>query len=620
MTDPLAKYRSPAGALPAATLTWQLRGAGLEHFGVDGKPERLPAAEPGPREVLTRIDALGLCFSDVKLIGLGAGHPRVSGRDLAAEPVVPGHEVSLTIVAVGAEMRDRFRVGERYIVQADVVFRGEETAYGYALRGGMTQYGTVGERVLDGDEGCYLIPVHSDPSTLRHAQGRPEQGRGATSSEPALSPAKGQAIGYAEAALTEPWACVVAAYRVRRRAGLKPDGTALFIALPGGNYDECVLTHGMDSNSSPATVVAANMAGNFRDWLRGRASELGFALVESEVAAPVEIEHLRAQHAPGGFDDIVVIGADDADLVEAAARHIANGGVMNLVADKPLPRKVEIDVGRIHYDDTDYVGGPGPDIAASYRERDSELGAGPVWFIGAGGPMGQMHVQRALERRETPQVIIATDVDDDRLGALEAKFRESAAQTGKRLLLLNPAKLAASDFEAALRREAPNGFTDIVVLAPVPALIEQATAYLAPGATLNIFAGLARGTTAKLDFSSVYRHGVRWVGSSGSRIADLEFTLRETEQGRLFPNLSVAAVGDITAVREGLEAVKGGRFAGKVVIFPNLEGLALTPLAELRERLPEVYAQLGPGESWTREAEQALLRARLPRRPEGGSR
>jgi threonine dehydrogenase-like Zn-dependent dehydrogenase len=589
MTDPLAKYRSPAGDLPAATLTWQLRGAGLEHFGVNGKPERLPAAEPGPREVLTRIDALGLCFSDIKLIGLGAGHPRVSGRDLAAEPVVPGHEVSLTIVAVGAEMRDRFRVGERYIVQAAVFFRGESTAYGYALRGGMTQYGIVGEHLLDGDEGCYLLRVHGD-------------------------------IGYAEAALTEPWACVVAAYRVRRRAELKPDGTALFVALPGANCDECVLTHGTDSNSSPATVVAANMAGNFRDWLRGRAGELGFALVESEVAAPVEIERLRAQHAPGGFDDIVVIGADDADLVEAAARQLANAGVMNLVADKPLSRKVEIDIGRVHYDDTDYVGGPGPDLAASYRERDSELGAGPVWFIGAGGPMGQMHVQRALERRETLQVVVATDVDDDRLGALEAKFRESAAKTGKRLLLLNPTKLAASDFEAALRREAPNGFTDIVVLAPVPALIEQATAYLAPGATLNIFAGLARGTTAKLDLSSVYLRGMRWVGSSGSRIADLEFTLRETEQGRLSPNLSVAAVGDITAVRDGLEAVKGGRFAGKVVIFPQIEGLPLTSLGGLRERLPEVYAQLGAGESWTREAEQALLRARLPRRPEGGSR
>jgi len=69
----------------------------------------------------------------------------------------------------------------------------------------------------------------------------------------------------------------------------------------------------------------------------------------------------------------------------------------------------------------------------------------------------------------------------------------------------------------------------------------------------------------------------------------------------------------MSSVRDGLEAVKGGRFPGKVVIFPHLEGVPLTPLSELRESLPEVYAKLGPGETWTREAERELLRRRLPR-------
>jgi hypothetical protein len=48
-----------------------------------------------------------------------------------------------------------------------------------------------------------------------------------------------------------------------------------------------------------------------------------------------------------------------------------------------------------------------------------------------------------------------------------------------------------------------------------------------------------------------------------------------------------------------------------VVVYQRITGLGLTPLAELRERLPEVYAKLGPGEVWTAEAEEALLRLQL---------
>jgi D-arabinose 1-dehydrogenase-like Zn-dependent alcohol dehydrogenase len=180
--------------------------------------------------------------------------------------------------------------------------------------------------------------------------------------------------------------------------------------------------------------------------------------------------------------------------------------------------------------------------------------------------------------------------------------------------------MSALQFESALREAAPQGFSDIVVLAPMPALIEQAQAYLAPGGALNIFAGVSRGTMATLDLSSVYLRGVRWVGGSGSRIADLEYTLRMTEQGKLSPNLSVAAIGDIQALAEGLEAVKAGRFAGKVVIFPQIAGVPLMGLGEMRERLPQVYAKLGPGPTWTREAEQELLRLRLPRPGKGDHR
>jgi threonine dehydrogenase-like Zn-dependent dehydrogenase len=589
MTDRADDYAKPPRKLPPTTLTWRLRGAGMESFGRDGAPEEVTLPQPGPHEVLVRVDALGLCFSDVKLIGLGDKHARVYGRDLAADPVVPGHEVSLTIAAVGSELRDRFRVGDRYIVQADAIFHGEARAYGYALPGGMTQYGLIGERILDGDEGCYLIPLHSN-------------------------------IGYAETALTEPWACVEASYRIEPRRGLKPGGVALFLGLPDGRFDEYILSAGMDSGGAPAKVVAAGVGGKFGKWLRSRADELGIAIVEVAAADKASLATLRDENAPAGFDDTVVLGSSDADLIEAAAAHLAHGGVMNIMAAASMSRRVSIDVGGVHYEGHDYVGDPGADIAASYGGRDSQPRGGPAWFIGGAGPIGQMHVQRAIEQVNGPRVIVVTDVDDARLAALNAKVAELASRYGKPLTLINPSKLPSGAVDARLRQVAPDGFSDIVLLAPVPELIEQAAPHLAYAGALNIFAGLARGTMARLDLSLFYLRKARIFGSSGSSIADLEYTLRATEAGKLKTNSSVAAIGDMRALAKGIEAVRTGRFAGKVVIFPHVENVPLTSMSQLHERLPQVYAKLGPGETWTREAERELLRSRLPRDRDGGDR
>ncbi len=58
-------------------------------------------------------------------------------------------------------------------------------------------------------------------------------------------------------------------------------------------------------------------------------------------------------------------------------------------------------------------------------------------------------------------------------------------------------------------------------------------------------------------------------------------------------------------------AVKQGRFAGKIVIYPQIQGLELTALPDLKERLPKVYAKLTDGMFWNREAEDELLRSML---------
>jgi hypothetical protein len=112
--------------------------------------------------------------------------------------------------------------------------------------------------------------------------------------------------------------------------------------------------------------------------------------------------------------------------------------------------------------------------------------------------------------------------------------------------------------------------------------------------------------------NDIVRRGVRFTGTSGSSIEDLAHMRDLIESKTLATNKSVSAVAGLEGVDEGLRAVADGRFPGKVVIFPNLsKPLPLTPLPELKQRLPSVYAKLGEGESWTVEAEAELLRLLL---------
>jgi hypothetical protein len=118
---------------------------------------------------------------------------------------------------------------------------------------------------------------------------------------------------------------------------------------------------------------------------------------------------------------------------------------------------------------------------------------------------------------------------------------------------------------------------------------------VADNAVINVFAGLTRGTLCPLNLNPVAQRGVRFTGTSGSSIDDLRHMRDLVESKQLPTNHSVAAIAGLEGVGDGLHAVAEGRFAGKVVIFPNLsKPLPLTPLTELDKVLPSVAARLDP--------------------------
>ena len=224
--------------------------------------------------------------------------------------------------------------------------------------------------------------------------------------------------------------------------------------------------------------------------------------------------------------------------------------------------------------------------------------------------MGRMHVQRAIEFNDPPALILCTDVSDMRLGELCEAFADQAKAKGIQFLCLNPTKTAECEAATAALRQ--SGFDDIVVLAPVPAVIADSSKSLAPGGVMNVFAGVARGTLAELDLSGAYLQGKRIIGHSASLMSDFELVLDKTASGELSPNRSVAAIGSLSAAHAGLKAVKEASLAGKVVIYPNIKELPLTSLAELKEKLPTVHALLNARGEWTNAAEEEFLRQMLP--------
>ncbi len=547
MTQTLDGYKAATGPLPETIKRWHLHGAGLE--SLQEATVDLPAF--GPDELLVRHDACGICFSDIKIINLGPQHPRLQGRDMAAHPVVMGHEVALTVAGVGENLTGQFQVGRRFIVQADVYYKGANPAYGYQLDGGMAQYGVVTKEVLQGDEGCYLLPLEDE-------------------------------TGYVEAALVEPWACVVAAYLYPYRDGLKDEGRLLVVRVNGALGSEGVSALTGPGHQSASVVTVDDVAG-------------------------ADFARLRQDETEGrGFDDIVVFGTPEPEDLARIMGALGPRGVLNLVRDRPLLGTVPVDIGRVHYEQHLFVSPDDPahvkDAYTRNTRRDLRPG-GKVWLAGAGGPMGQMHLQRAVMLDAPPSLVVVSDRHDDRLERIQARFGDLMQGRGIELVLLN----AGTGGDPT----AYGPFDDILSMVPSAELVAQSIPHLAESGVYNIFAGVAKGVTAELDLGTILAKNQRLIGTSGSSIADLRHTLALVEADSLSTNASLAAIGGLGAFRDGLAAVQSGRFPGKTVIFPHLEDLPLMSTDDLQTQMPNVYAKLRDGAFWTQEAEDELLREKF---------
>jgi threonine dehydrogenase-like Zn-dependent dehydrogenase len=531
----------------------------MDKIGKNGQVCEVPVPELSDDELLVKIDAIGLCFSDVKLIRAGEEHPRVISEDLEKDPVIPGHEAVMTVVKVGKNVADKFECGQRFIIQADIYVNGKGFAYGYAIDGGMAQYSIIDQRVLNGDEGCYLLPIKDETPT-------------------------------AVAALMEPWTCVQASYMIENRYEPKPNGTVLPVAEKGNNK---VYSAGKAlKDASPSKVCTVNFSA---EAVKALQDELG-----------IEIENLSELPAET-FDDIFICECGR-ELTEKAGKCCNRNAVINLVGEYP-DESWSFDVGSIHYEGWFYQGTEGTCFSDAYGRniRSSWKKGGSCWLPGGAGAMGQMHTQMAVEAPDGPKRILVSDMDDARIENVKKLLAETIEKRGIEFKAVNPSKISPEEFDDILKKFAPEGFDDVIMLVPVVPVLNASAKHLGKDGLMNIFAGIPAGKEGDLNVKSIVAGGVRYIGSSGSKTAHLRHTLNLAESGALKPVTALAAVGGMKSLKEGLQALIDAKYPGKTVIFPNCPDMPLTAIDDISELAEGIEETLDNNGFYTLETEKKLF-------------
>ncbi|MBS1368400.1 MAG: zinc-binding dehydrogenase [Lentisphaeria bacterium] len=549
--------------VPEKTLAWRLYGAGLENFGDNGAPVELPVRPLREDEILMKVEALGLCFSDIKIIRAGGSHPKLWNSDLRKHPLIVGHEAVLTVVKTGSAVPLRYAPGRRFLIQCDIHVNGRSCAYGYGMDGGLAQYSIVDSRVWKGETESYLLDCPDNLSPIA-------------------------------AALLEPWTCVRAAYHIPHRTAPADRGTLLLVTEPG---NRAIYTAGPLFRNRKR-IVAVNFS---EEAVRALAAELG-SPVERRGALP-ESE---------AFDDIVCADLRDAGLGGQALALAGDRAVVSFLGNCG-DGAWKIDVGALHYRNRFYQGAPGGALDSAYStpRRQALRKGGCAWFPGGAGAMGQMHVELAILSSGAPSRILVTDMDDGRIGHLRGKLAEKAEKQGVELEILNPRDLSPDAFTRKLKKFAPAGFDDIVILVPSARLIDQALPHLADNGLLNVFAGIPAGESSQIPVSRIIRDGIRFTGSSGSSTQDMKDALAAAERHEFEPQSALAAIAGFRAARQGLEAVAAGTYPGKIVILPDCPDLPLTPF-DPELLWPELAATLDECGGRTAATEQYLRNCRRP--------
>ena len=298
-------------------------------------------------EVLLHVVTDSLCASTYKAVKQGSAHKRVP-EDVAENPVIIGHEMCGELLAVGANLADVWKVGDRVVIQPALKLENNyDPGYSYRWVGGSSVYAVVPKIVME--RGC-LIPYKGD--------------------------------AYYKGSLVEALGCILRGYKglyhtdytdYTRTDGAKRGGK---IAILGGagpmglGAVELAIGYAGVAQVVVTDLNADRLAYAEKMCPPAKAAERGVDLRYVNTGSVDDPVALLRELAGGGFDDVFVMVPVPA-LVTMAEEICGEDGCINFFAG-PASHQMpgSINLYRVHYDGIHMLGTAGSIPADTWDTLD----------------------------------------------------------------------------------------------------------------------------------------------------------------------------------------------------------------------------------------------------------
>ena len=290
----------------------------------------------GDGEVMMRVITDSLCASTYKAVKQGTAHKRVP-PDVAENPIIIGHEMCGKIVEVGKNLKGKWTVGQRVVIQPALKLEsGYDPGYSYPYVGGSATYVIVPEIVLE--RGC-LIPYNGE--------------------------------GYFDGSLVESLGCILRGFKglyhtdytdYTRTDGAKKNGRVAILGGAGpmgiGAVEIAIGYAGVKQ------VVVTDLNQHRLDYAMKKcspesAAKKGVELMYINTSDPANDTEKLLELSEGGFDDVFVMVPVPA-LFTQAEKLCREDGCVNFFAG-PAVHEMQgsLNLYRVHYDGIHVVGTAG---------------------------------------------------------------------------------------------------------------------------------------------------------------------------------------------------------------------------------------------------------------------
>jgi threonine dehydrogenase-like Zn-dependent dehydrogenase len=135
------------------------------HGANDLRRDEFELPEIRDDEILAKVVSDSICMSSHKLAMLGAKHKRIR-HDLSRQQPIIGHEFCGLIEKVGAKWADKFKPGDKFVIQTALNYPGADglptlwaPGYSYEYTGGAATYIIIPKEVMEMN--C-LLEYHAD--------------------------------------------------------------------------------------------------------------------------------------------------------------------------------------------------------------------------------------------------------------------------------------------------------------------------------------------------------------------------------------------------------------------------------------------------------------------------